>query len=71
MRQVKKHINKIVLGLLVAAISTVAASVVKVERLEVDVEAVKKEMNGNEKAHERIEKKVDFIIEKLLDNRNI
>ncbi len=70
MRTVKKHFNKILTGLILAAICTGATAVVKVERIDVDVVALKRELNNNEAAHNRIEKKVDFIIEKLLDNRN-
>lgn len=70
MKSIQKHINKIFFGIMLAAICTGGASVIKVERLEVEVDSVKKEMSNNDKAHERIEKKVDLIIEKLIDNRN-
>ena len=68
MTLVKKHISKIVTSLLIAAICAAGASVLKVERIDVRVDSIEKEMTGNEKAHERIEKKVDLIIEKLIDN---
>jgi len=65
---IKKHLSKIIVGLILAAIGTAGSSVLKVERLDEAVQAMRREMSNNDAAHERIEKKVDFIIEKLLDN---
>lgn len=67
---IKKHISKIIIGLILTAIGTAGSSVLKVERLDEAINNVKKDLSSNDAAHSRIEKKVDFIIEKLLDNRD-
>jgi hypothetical protein len=65
---IKKHIGKIVSSLLIAAVCAAGASVLKVERLDERVRSVEREISNNEKAHDRIERKVDLLIEKLIDN---